>query len=65
LLLMYHNTGAEQIGYRYMMDFILPLFFLMAQGIGKKTPLVFAILTIAAILINAISIYWWFLGRAL
>jgi hypothetical protein len=27
LLLMYHNTGAETIGYRYMMDFILPAVF--------------------------------------
>lgn len=65
LLLMYHNTGAEQIGYRYIMDFILPLFFLMAQGIGKKTSLVLIVCAIAAIMINAESIYWWFLGRAL
>ncbi len=65
LLLMYHNTGAEQVGFRYVMDFILPLFFLMAQGIGKKITIVLIILTITAILINAGSIYWWFLGRAL
>ncbi len=63
MLLTYHNTGAEQIGYRYAMDFILPLILLMGQGMGKKAAWLFRCLTGIAVLINAISIHWWFLGR--
>jgi hypothetical protein len=63
MLLTYHNTGAEQIGYRYSMDFILPLLLLIGQGAGKRTSILFKGLVIAAVIVNAVSIHWWFLGR--
>lgn len=63
MLLTYHNTGAEQIGYRYAMDFILPLLLLIGQGMGKRTSILFKGLVITAVIVNAVSIHWWFLGR--
>ena len=63
LLLFYHNTGAEQVGYRYLLDMLMPILLLLADNVGKKPGLIFRILTILGILINWISIYWWYLGR--
>ncbi len=60
LLLLYHNNGAWQLGYRYLMDFIIPILFLTALGVGKKPSLVFKSLAIVSILGNFFAIIWWF-----
>lgn len=60
LLLMYHTTGSSQLGYRYITDFILPIFMLMALGVGQKTSIIFKILALFSILINLAGILWWF-----
>lgn len=44
LLLLYHNTGWVQIGYRYLIDMILPLLLLMALGVGKRVNSLFKVL---------------------
>ena len=44
LLLFYHNNGAAQLGYRYFMDFIIPVLFLMALGVGEKPSWFFKII---------------------
>ncbi len=63
LLLMYHNTGAEQIGYRYILDAAAPLALMVADGTrGKVSPL-FKILTVFAVCLSFVAIYWWYLGR--
>jgi hypothetical protein len=62
MLLLYHNTGSGQIGYRYAMDFILPALLLMAIGIGPRTSWLFKILAVLSILGNAAGILWYF-GR--
>ncbi len=62
LLLFYHNTGAEQMGYRYLMDFILPMMLLLAVGVGKKPSWLFLLLCVASFVLNAAGILWWF-GR--
>lgn len=63
LLLMYHNTGAEQIGYRYILDAAAPLILMTADGTrGKISPL-FRLLTVFAVCLSFIAIYWWYLGR--
>jgi len=41
LLLFYHNTGSWQLGYRYLLDFILPVLLLIGLGIGKRPSRVF------------------------
>ncbi len=52
LLLLYHNTGAEQVGYRYLMDAIIPIMLLIANGVGEKPGRIFKVLTLIGFLIN-------------
>ncbi len=63
LLLCYHNTGATQVGYRYLLDMIPPVLLLMGIGIGKRPGTVFKTLSGIAFLVNALSVYWWYIGR--
>jgi hypothetical protein len=60
LLALYHNTGAYQFGYRYVLDFILPVVMLMAATL-KKAPWPLIVLIILSILINLAGA-WWFIG---
>jgi len=64
LLLLYHNTGAEQVGYRYIQDAIIPLVLLLGVGVGEKPGILFKGLTILGVVINLLSTYWWYIGRA-
>jgi hypothetical protein len=64
LLLLYHNTGAEQIGYRYILDITAPLALLTAAGLKGKVRFLYRILTIFAVGLSFIAIFWWYLGRA-
>jgi len=64
LLLLYHNTGAEQVGYRYIQDAIIPLLLLLGVGVGEKPGILFKMLTILGVVINLLSTYWWYIGRA-
>ena len=63
LLLLYHNTGAEQIGYRYLLDFSAPLALLIADGMRGHVSKLFKLLTVFAVVLSFIGIYWWYLGR--
>ncbi len=63
LLLFYHNTGAEQIGYRYILDAAAPLAMMTAAGTRGKVSGWFKFLTIFAVCLSFIAIYWWYLGR--
>ncbi len=64
LLLLYHNTGAEQVGYRYIQDAIIPLVLLLGVGVGEKPGILFKGLTMLGVVINLLSTYWWYIGRA-
>ncbi len=59
LILLYHNNGAAQLGFRYLMDFILPVLCLMAAGMGKHASRLFKGLTIFSIIQVAAGIWWW------
>ena len=63
LLLLYHNTGAEQIGYRYLLDISAPLSLLVTDGLRGKVSVLFKVLTVFAIVLSYVGIYWWYLGR--
>lgn len=63
MLLFYHNTGAEQIGYRYLLDAMTPVLLILADNASARTGTFFKILTILGILISWFSISWWYLGR--
>lgn len=60
LLLLYHNTGAWQLGYRYVMDFIMPLLTIVAVGMGKQPSWLFKILALISIVGSVAGIVWWF-----
>jgi hypothetical protein len=60
LFLFYHNTGSWQLGYRYLIDFILPVLLLMGLGIGKRPSWLFILLAVIGIIGNTAGIYWWF-----
>ena len=60
LLVMYHNTGRDQFGYRYILDVLLPLTLLLASAFGKKSPWHFILLVIASIAINMYGADWFF-----
>jgi len=58
LLVLYHNTGAHQFGYRYILDAIIPLMTLLAVALDKKVPWHFIMLTIISIIINIYGAAW-------
>ena len=61
-LLLYHNTGDQQLGYRYLMDFVVPLLLLLAVGIGPRPSWLFKALALLSMALTAAGILWWF-GR--
>lgn len=58
LLVMYHNTGADQFGYRYILDVVIPLIILLGTALGRKIPWHFALLTLVSIAINIYGAFW-------
>jgi hypothetical protein len=58
LLVLYHNTGAHQFGYRYILDVLVPLMILLAVGLNKRVPWHFILLVIASIVINIYGSNW-------
>jgi len=60
LLMFYHNTGADQLGYRYLMDYILPVLLLMGLGVGQPPSWIFKGLVLLSVIVNAAGLYWWF-----
>ena len=63
LLSLYHNSGAAQFGFRYVLDFILPLLLLLAYALGRRITWLFRVLVLVSILINAYGA-WWFIHFA-
>jgi hypothetical protein len=52
LLAMYSNTGANQYGYRYVMDFFIPVIMIIASNVGEKISGLMKALIVASIIIN-------------
>ena len=61
-MLTYHNTGAHQFGYRYILDFILPLMILLGFSLKKKIPWHFVALTLLSIAVNLYGADWFMNG---
>ena len=57
-LAFYHNAGKDQFGYRYILDFIVPIICLLAIGLAKKVPWNFVVLLLISIGINLYGAYW-------
>lgn len=62
LLSLYHNTGAHQFGYRYILDFLIPLIAMLAVGINKSIPWHFIVVVALSIVINLYGANWFFNG---
>ena len=61
-LILYHNTGKDQFGYRYILDALVPLSALLAAALGKKIPWHFILLLILSIIINLYGTNWFMNG---
>ena len=61
-LIMYHNTGAHQFGYRYILDYITPLILLLGFSLEKKITWHFLLLTLFSIAINFYGTNWFMNG---
>jgi hypothetical protein len=57
-LLTYFNTGWYQFGYRFSLDFIIPLVVLLAFGIGGRMSNLMKWLILGSILMNAWGTAW-------
>jgi hypothetical protein len=62
ILVLYHNTGAHQFGYRYILDAIIPLLALLAVAIGPKVRWLFILLLLFSIAFNLYGTYWFING---
>jgi hypothetical protein len=58
-LLLYHNTGWVQFGYRFALDWLPLAFMLLAIGLARITPLVRATIVLAW-LVNLWGVVWWY-----
>lgn len=62
LLSLYHNTGAHQFGYRYILDFLIPLIIMLAVGMRKQVAWHFVVIVMLSVLINMYGANWFFNG---
>jgi hypothetical protein len=62
LLSMYSNNGALQYGYRYMLDFSIPVILLIANNAGERISAPLKALIIVSIFINYYGTLSWFKG---
>jgi len=62
MLLMYHNNGAVQIAYRYVMDFLIPLILVMSFSAGNRISVALKTLIILSIVINYYAVVSWYFG---
>lgn len=60
-LLLYYNTGWWQFGYRFSLDFMVPVVVLLAVAIGrsKRMSWPMRLLILAGIVVNGYGLYWW------
>jgi hypothetical protein len=56
--LLYFNTGAQQFGYRFSLDFLVIAFCLLSAGLKDKIPTLFKYLVFYSALINFIGVLW-------
>ncbi len=62
VLCMYSNNGAVQYGYRYMLDFTIPMIMLIAYNAGERISAPLKAFIIASIFINFYGALSWFRG---
>jgi hypothetical protein len=63
VLSLYSNTGYAQFGYRYILDFIVPLITLLAVGIKQPPSWHFIVLALTSVAINLYGVFWFMSGN--
>jgi hypothetical protein len=58
-LLLYYNTGYFQFGYRFSLDFMVPVMVLLALAAGERTSWSMRALILAGVLVNLYGVFWW------
>jgi hypothetical protein len=59
-ILLYYNTGWRQFGYRFSLDFMIPLIVLLAVAAGPRVTWPMRSLILLGVLINAWGVVWWY-----
>ncbi len=59
-LLLYYNTGWWQFGYRFSLDFMVPVMVLLALAAGKRLSGNLRLLICAGCLVNLYGVHWWY-----
>ncbi|MCE1254365.1 MAG: hypothetical protein LWX83_12565 [Anaerolineae bacterium] len=59
-LMFYYNTGAWQYGYKYLLDFIVPVMVLLALAAGRRLSWFYRLLIVLSILMQAYGVLWFF-----
>lgn len=59
-LVFYYNTGWMQFGWRFLLDLIVPLAFLVAFAAARAPRKLAMTLLGLGVLINAYGVWWWF-----
>lgn len=58
-LLFYYNTGWWQFGYRFSLDFMVPVMVLLAIATRGRTSWSMRLLILLGIVVNGYGVYWW------
>lgn len=58
-LLLYYNTGWWQFGYRFSLDFMVPVMVLLAVAAGRHVSWSMRLLILAGVLVNLYGVLWW------
>jgi hypothetical protein len=56
--LLYYSTGWIQFGYRYSLDFMVPVIVLMALAAGKRVSTGMRCLILVGVLVNFAGVVW-------
>jgi hypothetical protein len=57
-VLLYYNTGWAQFGYRFSLEFMVPVMVLLGLGVRSRTG-GFRLLVVAGVIVNACGTAWW------
>ncbi|MEZ4713455.1 MAG: hypothetical protein R3A44_40080 [Caldilineaceae bacterium] len=59
-LVLYYNTGWWQFGYRFSLDFMVPIMVLLAVGTGQRMSWTMKGLILVGVAVNAWGVTWWY-----
>jgi hypothetical protein len=61
VLLLHYSTGAMQFGYRFLLDFLIPVMILLSLALpSAKMSLTQKLLILAGIIVNYWGLWWFF-----